>query len=54
MHDAWTKYNSTKIEIWWYSNKSGMIKRRLAWALHEDDMHKSRNVRTFFLQKKGC
>ena len=41
-----------KIEIWWYGNKIGMIKRRLAWALHEDDTHESRNVRTFFLQKK--
>ncbi|GKD48361.1 hypothetical protein Tco_1277337, partial [Tanacetum coccineum] len=26
------------------SDKIGMIQRRLAWLLHKDDMHKSRNA----------
>ncbi|KAJ0081328.1 hypothetical protein Patl1_11391 [Pistacia atlantica] len=26
-----------------------MIQRRLAWPLHKDDMHKSRNGPNFFL-----
>ena len=31
------------------SDKIGTIQRRLAWPLHKDDTHKSRNGLNFFL-----
>ena len=53
---AWKQqkmYSSSKLIVpLGTSDKIGMIQRRLAWPLHKDDRHKSRNGPNFTNQKK--